>query len=272
MPAHTPPPFDTPRVKTLIAEDQIRTAVRDLGAVIAEEYAGRPLTLLGVLHGSLLFLADLMRQIDLPHRVGLVQASSYRGEATRPGELQIDHRPAAGHHRPRRAAGRRHLRHRPHRAGAARPALPRERDQREDRGAAVERGAERGAGHARLPLLPHPRHVRGGATAWTTTTSTGTCPTSRRWTRTSVRSARLQPRPRARRAGRRKPTRSRPRRSRARLKPRTTNPTPALWHDQSCRTTSKSTASPCTSPPPTRPRENGSASGRCSGRCWPAGW
>ena len=77
-------------MKTLIAEDQIRTAVRDLGATIAAEYAGRPLTLLGVLHGSLLFLADLMRQIDLPHRVGLVQASSYRGEATRPGELQID--------------------------------------------------------------------------------------------------------------------------------------------------------------------------------------
>ena len=74
----------------LITAVQIAAAVDRLGSELAAEYAGRPLTLLGVLHGSLPFLADLMRKIDVPHRVGLVQASSYRGDAVRAGELKID--------------------------------------------------------------------------------------------------------------------------------------------------------------------------------------
>ena len=77
-------------MKTLITAPEIAAAVDRLGAQLAAEYAGRPLTLLGVLHGSLPFLADLMRKIDVPHRVGLVQASSYRGDAVRAGELTID--------------------------------------------------------------------------------------------------------------------------------------------------------------------------------------
>ncbi len=44
---------------------------------------------IGVLTGSMVLLADLIRQIDLPLQVGLVQARSYRGSATRPGELAI---------------------------------------------------------------------------------------------------------------------------------------------------------------------------------------
>ena len=77
-------------MKTLISQAEIAGAVDRLGARIAADYAGQPLTLLGVLHGSLPFLADLMRKIDTPHRVGLVQASSYRGTATTPGEMRID--------------------------------------------------------------------------------------------------------------------------------------------------------------------------------------
>ena len=77
-------------MKTLIEQAAIAAAVGRLGAQVAEDYAGKPLTLLGVLHGSLPFLADLMRRIDVPHRIGLVQASSYRGTATMPGEMRID--------------------------------------------------------------------------------------------------------------------------------------------------------------------------------------
>ena len=74
----------------LITADRIAAKVAELGPRIAADYRGRPLTLLGVLHGSLPFLADLMRKIDVPHRVGVVQASSYRGTATRAGKLTID--------------------------------------------------------------------------------------------------------------------------------------------------------------------------------------
>ncbi|MEM9702795.1 MAG: hypoxanthine phosphoribosyltransferase [Planctomycetota bacterium] len=77
-------------MKTLLSEAEIAAAVERLGRQIAADYAGKPLTLLGVLHGSLPFLADLMRQIEVPHKIGLVQASSYRGTAVTPGEMRID--------------------------------------------------------------------------------------------------------------------------------------------------------------------------------------
>ena len=73
----------------LITADQIRDRVRELAADIRRDYAGRPFTVVGVLTGSLVFLADLIRQIDLPLQIGLLQASSYRGTATTPGELTI---------------------------------------------------------------------------------------------------------------------------------------------------------------------------------------
>ena len=76
-------------MKTLIDADRIRDEVAGLGRRIADEYRGRPLTILGVLTGSIIFVADLMRQIDLPHRVGLIEASSYRGRTTRAGELTV---------------------------------------------------------------------------------------------------------------------------------------------------------------------------------------
>ena len=77
-------------MKTLIHEAEIAAAVARLGGELSARYAGRPLTLLGVLHGSLPFLADLMRRVEVPHRIGLVRASSYRGTATTPGEMRID--------------------------------------------------------------------------------------------------------------------------------------------------------------------------------------
>ena len=65
--------------EVLIPADEIRTAVARLGQQICADYTGRPLTVLGVLTGSLILLADLIREIPLPLRVGLVEASSYRG-------------------------------------------------------------------------------------------------------------------------------------------------------------------------------------------------
>jgi hypoxanthine phosphoribosyltransferase len=76
-------------VKILLDAEQIRTGVARLARQIAHDYAGQSPALIGVLTGSLVLLADLMRQIDLPLRIGLVQARSYRGAATRPGELEL---------------------------------------------------------------------------------------------------------------------------------------------------------------------------------------
>jgi len=77
-------------VNTLLSAQQLEQGVDDLAACIRRDYASRPLTVVGILTGSIVLLADLIRRIDLPLRVGLVQASSYRGGATRPGELRIN--------------------------------------------------------------------------------------------------------------------------------------------------------------------------------------
>jgi hypoxanthine phosphoribosyltransferase len=73
----------------LITADQIRARVDELAADIKASYFGKPFTVVGILTGSLVFLADLIRRIDLPHQIGLIQASSYRGTATSPGVLVI---------------------------------------------------------------------------------------------------------------------------------------------------------------------------------------
>jgi hypoxanthine phosphoribosyltransferase len=77
-------------VNVLITEAQIRDRVKILGAQIEADYQGKPLTIVAILTGSLILLADLIRQIGLPLRVGLVQASSYSGPTTAAGALLIN--------------------------------------------------------------------------------------------------------------------------------------------------------------------------------------
>jgi hypoxanthine phosphoribosyltransferase len=76
-------------MEILIPADRIRHRVEELGRQIAADYRDKPVTIIGVLTGSLIFLSDLVRQLELPLRIGLIQASSYRGAATTPGELHI---------------------------------------------------------------------------------------------------------------------------------------------------------------------------------------
>ena len=68
--------------EVLLSEEAIAARVAELGRQIAADYAGRKLTLVSVLKGSLPFMADLMRQIPLPLRIDLMEVSSYGGTAT----------------------------------------------------------------------------------------------------------------------------------------------------------------------------------------------
>jgi len=78
-------------MKILIPAEEIRQRVDELGREIAAVYPNHePVTIVGVLTGSLVFLADLIRRLDLPLRIALIQASSYRGATTTPGELRIE--------------------------------------------------------------------------------------------------------------------------------------------------------------------------------------
>jgi hypoxanthine phosphoribosyltransferase len=75
-------------MKILLSEDELRAGVARLADEIRNYYAGRPLTIVGVLIGSVVLVADLIRRLDLPLRVDLVQARSYDGD--RPGPLVLN--------------------------------------------------------------------------------------------------------------------------------------------------------------------------------------
>jgi hypoxanthine phosphoribosyltransferase len=80
-----------PRICELISQEKIKEKVLALGLAIKENYQNidGPLVLIGVLKGSIIFLADLCRVIDLPLELEMMGVSSY-GEATRSsGEVRI---------------------------------------------------------------------------------------------------------------------------------------------------------------------------------------
>ena len=77
-------------VEPLISETAIRDRLAVLGRQIEDDYRDRPLTIVAVLTGSLIALADLVRQIRIPLRIALVQASSYRGATTTATTLVIN--------------------------------------------------------------------------------------------------------------------------------------------------------------------------------------
>jgi hypoxanthine phosphoribosyltransferase len=79
-----------PHLPILLSTEQIQQRLSELAVQLRAEYRGRPLTIVGVLTGSLMFLADLVRRLDLPLRIAWIQASSYRGSTTTPGHLFIN--------------------------------------------------------------------------------------------------------------------------------------------------------------------------------------
>ena len=77
-------------MRILLSEQQLREGVVRMAQEISRTYAGRSPTIIGVLTGSIVLLADVIRLLDMPLRVGLVHASSYRGASTTRGPLVIN--------------------------------------------------------------------------------------------------------------------------------------------------------------------------------------
>jgi len=73
----------------LIPADTLQARIAELGAEISKDYAGQDLLLLSVLKGSVLFIADLMRQITVPHAIDFMATSSYGGGQMSSGAVQI---------------------------------------------------------------------------------------------------------------------------------------------------------------------------------------
>lgn len=77
------------KIRVLIDEERIATRVRELGEQIRAEYGDEPITLIAVLKGSFLFLADLVRAIPGDVRVEFLGVASYHGGTSSSGVVRI---------------------------------------------------------------------------------------------------------------------------------------------------------------------------------------
>lgn len=81
--------FTDPNLEVLYSEQQIKERITELGKEITRDYAGRDLVLVSVLKGSCVFLADLMRAIDLRLTIDFMSVSSYKDAMRSSGDVEI---------------------------------------------------------------------------------------------------------------------------------------------------------------------------------------
>jgi hypoxanthine phosphoribosyltransferase len=81
--------FTNPNLEVLYTEEQIQTRIRELGEQITRDYANGDLVLVSVLKGSCVFLADLMRAIDLKLTIDFMSVSSYKDGLESTGDVEI---------------------------------------------------------------------------------------------------------------------------------------------------------------------------------------
>ncbi|OGQ23706.1 MAG: hypoxanthine phosphoribosyltransferase [Deltaproteobacteria bacterium RBG_16_71_12] len=97
--------FDQKNLKVMMAADQVAERVAALGEQITRDYGAKlgadELVCIGILKGSFMFLADLVRRIDLPVTVDFIALSSYGDATESSGVVQLTQdlsRPIAGKH------------------------------------------------------------------------------------------------------------------------------------------------------------------------------
>ena len=73
----------------LVNEATIAARVHELGAALSKEYAGKDLLLISVLKGSVVFMADLVRSITVPHEIDFMATSSYGAATNSSGVVRI---------------------------------------------------------------------------------------------------------------------------------------------------------------------------------------
>lgn len=76
-------------IDVLFTEEQIDARVRELGAQITRDYAGKEVKLICVLRGGSIFYAELAKRLDLPVRFDFISVSSYEDATTSSGCLKI---------------------------------------------------------------------------------------------------------------------------------------------------------------------------------------
>jgi len=75
--------------RVLVTQEEIAERVRELGQALSRDYAGKDPLLVGVLKGAVVFLADLMRVVDIPLAADFIGVSSYGGSSRSSGVVKI---------------------------------------------------------------------------------------------------------------------------------------------------------------------------------------
>ena len=77
------------RLKKIIAKKDLKQKVAELGRKISKDYAQRKPVLVGILKGSFIFLADLVRELDIPHEIDFISVASYGSETEATGVVKL---------------------------------------------------------------------------------------------------------------------------------------------------------------------------------------
>ncbi|MCL2660469.1 MAG: hypoxanthine phosphoribosyltransferase [Acidobacteriaceae bacterium] len=82
--------FPSPEImRVLFTKEQIASRVRELGAEISADYAGKSVVLIGVLKGAAIFLSDLARSIEVDNTFDFVSVSSYGRARVSSGAVKL---------------------------------------------------------------------------------------------------------------------------------------------------------------------------------------
>lgn len=72
-----------------ITEEELKTRIKELAAQISEDYKGKEVLMVSILKGAVVFLADLMREVDLDVRIDFMVVSSYGDGTESSGIIKI---------------------------------------------------------------------------------------------------------------------------------------------------------------------------------------
>jgi hypoxanthine phosphoribosyltransferase len=75
--------------KILISEEQIKAKIAELGKIISDDYRDKNLLMIGILKGSVVFMTDLMRALDINCKIDFMAVSSYGAGTKTTGNVNI---------------------------------------------------------------------------------------------------------------------------------------------------------------------------------------
>lgn len=77
------------RIETLISREKVENRIKELAKKIEAEYENKNLICVGLLKGSVMFLSDLIKEVNLPLQIDFMNVSSYGNETTTSGNVKV---------------------------------------------------------------------------------------------------------------------------------------------------------------------------------------